>query len=156
MASLSRQFAQWVVGMRYQDLPADVVDRAKGVTLHCLTSVLMGYQSPPGRQAVKLVTEEEAGVRNGATIMVDGGKATKAAEYSLTDDTYAKLLAQLASRKFDQTTPELRDDILHFYSDLSVLIETKKDDVRWQSVLVDLEQLKLVTQPPVLAGIPAK
>ena len=66
MASLSRQFAQWVVGMRYQDLPADVVDRAKGVTLHCLTSVLMGYQSPPGRQAVKLVTEEEAGVRNGA------------------------------------------------------------------------------------------
>ena len=67
MASLSRQFAQWVVGMRYQDLPADVVDRAKGVTLHCLTSVLMGYQSPPGRQAVKLVTEEEAGVRNGAT-----------------------------------------------------------------------------------------
>jgi hypothetical protein len=86
----------------------------------------------------------------------DSGKATKAAEYSLTDDTYAKLLAQLASRKFDQTTPELRDDILHFYSDLSVLIETKKDDVRWQSVLVDLEQLKLVTQPPVLAGIPAK
>lgn len=86
----------------------------------------------------------------------DSGKATKAAEYSLTDETYAKLLAQLASRKFNQTTPELRDDILHFYSDLSAPIETKKDDVRWQSVLVDLEQLKLVTQPPVLAGIPAK
>lgn len=86
----------------------------------------------------------------------DSGKATKAAEYSLTDETYAKLLARLASRKFDQTTPGLRDDILHFYSDLSAPIETKKDDVRWQSVLVDLEQLKLVTQPPVLAGIPAK
>ncbi len=86
----------------------------------------------------------------------DSGKATKAAEYSLTDETYAKLLAQLASRKFDQTTPRLRDDILHFYSDLSAPIETKKDDVRWQSVLADLEQLKLMTQPPVLAGIPAK
>jgi Zinc dependent phospholipase C len=86
----------------------------------------------------------------------DSGKATKAAEYSLTDETYAKLLAQLASRKFDQTTPGLRDDILHFYSDLSAPIETKKDDVRWQSVLGDLEQLKLMTQPPVLAGIPAK
>jgi hypothetical protein len=45
----------------------------------------------------------------------DSGKATKAAKYSLTDDTYAKLLAQLASRKFDQTTPELRDDILHLF-----------------------------------------
>ncbi len=95
MASLSRQFAQWVVGMRYQDLPADVVDRAKGVTLHCLTSVLMGYQSPPGRQAVKLVTEEEAGVRNGATIMVDGGKATKAGA------AYANSEMALGGGKFD-------------------------------------------------------
>jgi hypothetical protein len=86
----------------------------------------------------------------------DSGKATKAAEYSLTDETYAKLLAQLATRKFDQTTPELRDDILHFYSDLSAPIETKKDNVRWQSVLIDLDQLKLVTPAPVLAGSPAK
>jgi hypothetical protein len=86
----------------------------------------------------------------------DSGKATKAAEYSLTDETYAKLLAQLATRKFDQTTPELRDDILHFYSDLSAPIETKKDNVRWQSVLIDLDQLKLVTPSPVLAGSPAK
>jgi hypothetical protein len=86
----------------------------------------------------------------------DSGKATKAAEYSLTDETYAKLLAQLATRKFDQTTPELRDDILHFYSDLSAPIETKKDDVRWQSVLADLDQLKRVTPAPVVAGSPAK
>ena len=86
----------------------------------------------------------------------DSGKATKAAEYSLTDETYAKLLAQLARRKFDQTTPDLRDDILHFYSDLAAPIETKKDTVRWQSVLIDLDQLKLVTPAPVLAGRPAK
>jgi hypothetical protein len=86
----------------------------------------------------------------------DSGKPTKAAEYSLTDETYAKLLAQLAKRKFDQTTPDLRDDILHFYSDLSAPIETKKDSARWQSVLVDLDQLKLVTPAPVLAGSPAE
>jgi hypothetical protein len=86
----------------------------------------------------------------------DSGKATKAAEYSLTDETYAKLLAQLATRKFDQTTPELRDDILHFYADLSASIETKKDNVRWQSVLVDLDQLKLVTADAALASRTAK
>jgi len=77
MASLSRQFAQWVVGLRYEDLPPEVVDRAKGVTLHTLASVLIGSQTRDGGHAVKLVTEEETGVRNGATIMVSGGKVTK-------------------------------------------------------------------------------
>ena len=77
MASLSRQLAQWVVGLRYEDLPADVIDRAKGVTLHSLASVLLGAQTPGGQQAVKLVTEEEAGVREGATIMVNGARVTK-------------------------------------------------------------------------------
>jgi hypothetical protein len=86
----------------------------------------------------------------------DSGKATEAAEYPLADETYAKLLAQLATRKFDQTTPDLRDNILYFYSDLSAPIETKKDNVRWQSVLMDLDQLKLVTPAPVLAGSLAK
>lgn len=77
MASLSRQFAQWVVGLRYEHLPAEVVDRAKGVTLHSLASVLLGSRSPEGQGAVKLMIEEEAGVRNGATIMVDGTRVTK-------------------------------------------------------------------------------
>jgi hypothetical protein len=51
----------------------------------------------------------------------------------------------LTGRKFDLTTPELRGNILQFYSDLSVPIETKKDKDRWQDVLTSLDQLKLVT-----------
>jgi hypothetical protein len=86
----------------------------------------------------------------------DSGKATKPAEYSLTDDAYAKLLAQLAERKFDRTTPELRDNILKFYSDLSLPIETKNDQVRWQSVLTELEQLKVVAPALTMAGDPAR
>src|SRR4029077_11360572 len=86
----------------------------------------------------------------------DSGKETKAAEYSLTDDTYAKLLGQLAERKFDLTSADLRDDILHFYSDLSAPIETKKDNVHWQSVLSSLDQLQLVTPSAVLASGPPK
>jgi 2-methylcitrate dehydratase PrpD len=77
MASLSRQLAQWVVGLRYEDLPPEVVDRAKGVTLHGLASVLLGSQSTSGQQAVQFMNEEEAGVRSGATIMVHGTKVTK-------------------------------------------------------------------------------
>ena len=77
MVSLSRQLAQWVAGLRYDDLPPAVVDRAKGVTLHSLASVLLGSQSLVGQQAVQLINVEESGVSHGATIMVNGATVTK-------------------------------------------------------------------------------
>jgi 2-methylcitrate dehydratase PrpD len=77
MPSLSRQLAQWVAGLRYEDLPPAVVDRAKGLALHGLASALLGSRTPEGQQAVKLITEEEAGITSGATIMVHGAKVTK-------------------------------------------------------------------------------
>ena len=58
-------------------MPPEVVDRAKGVTLHALASVLIGSQTAPGTNAIRLITEEEAGVRGGATLLVDGGRVTK-------------------------------------------------------------------------------
>jgi hypothetical protein len=84
---------------------------------------------------------------------LDSGNLTAATEYSLTDSTYAKLLSQLADRKFDQTSPELRENILQFYSDLSVSFETKKDNDRWKSLLTSLAELKSVT--PNVAATPA-
>jgi len=83
----------------------------------------------------------------------DTGKPTKAAEYSLTDETYAKLLGQLAARKFDLTSTDLRENILSFYADLSLPLETKKDNVRWQNVLASLNQLKSAT--PNASAAPA-
>ena len=85
----------------------------------------------------------------------DTGKEAVAAEYSLTDETYAKLLGQLMERKFALTSPQLRDNILSFYGDLSLPLETKKDSARWQSVLSSLDQLKLFTPGPILAASPA-
>ena len=81
----------------------------------------------------------------------DTGKVTKAAEYSLTDDSYAKLLEQLSGRKFDLTTTDLRNNVLQFYSDLSASIETKKDMERWQSILTSLDELKSWTPLPAVA-----
>jgi hypothetical protein len=85
----------------------------------------------------------------------DSGNPTKAAEYSLTDDTYAKLLGQLSERKFAGTSPELRANILAFYSDLSLPIATKKDQNDWKSILNELDQLKSMTPIPVAAASPA-
>jgi len=83
---------------------------------------------------------------------LDSGQATVAAEYSLADDTYAQLLAQLSELKFNQISPDLRNNLLIFYSDLSLPIETKKNEVRWQSVLIALDQLKSVTPGQTVAG----
>jgi hypothetical protein len=86
-----------------------------------------------------------AGALDLANSDFDTGKETRAAEYSLTDETYAKLLGQLAARKFDLTSADLRENVLKFYSDLSLPLEPKKDSVQWQSVLASLDQLKSVT-----------
>ncbi len=95
-------------------------------------------------------------VRNDKLVLpncdLDSGEATKAAEYSLSDEAYARLLAQLSERKFDLTSPELRANILQFYSDPSAAIETKKDSVRWQSVLMSLGQLKALAPGATMAG----
>ena len=85
----------------------------------------------------------------------DTGKETKAAEYSLTDESYAKLLGRLEERKFALTSPDLRDNILNFYADLTLPLETKKDSGRWQNVLTSLDQLKLFTPAPIVAAGPA-
>jgi hypothetical protein len=85
----------------------------------------------------------------------DTGKETKAAEYSLTDESYAKLLGRLEERKFALTSPDLRNNILNFYADLSLPLETKKDSGRWQNVLTSLDQLKVFTPARVVAAGPA-
>src|SRR3984957_18678576 len=82
----------------------------------------------------------------------DTGNPTKAAEYSLTDEAYAKLLGQLSGRKFDKTSPPLRDNILLFYSNLSLPIDTKDNPTEWKNVLSQLDQLKSVAPLPVIAG----
>ncbi len=94
-------------------------------------------------------------VRAGTLVLpnrdLDDGKITEASEYTLADDTYANLLAKLAARNFDGISPQLRDNILAFYSDLSLPIETRKDPARLQGVLTDLSELKAIVPSP-LAG----
>src|SRR5215470_12308967 len=77
-ASLSRQLAQWVAGLRFEDLPADVVDRARGLTLHGLASALLSRDMPDARLALRLMQEEEAGGEGAATVLVHGTRLTKA------------------------------------------------------------------------------
>jgi 2-methylcitrate dehydratase PrpD len=75
--SLSRDFATFVTNLTYDDLPTEVVDRAKGVTLQALTSALLARDMPASRQALALMREEEGG-GGVATVLCSGTKLTKA------------------------------------------------------------------------------
>jgi hypothetical protein len=86
---------------------------------------------------------------------LDSGNVTKAGEYSLADTTYADLLEKLSAQKFDQTSPELRDNILGFYSDLTLPIADKSDQVKWQSVLNHIDELRALTPAPLPVSNPA-
>lgn len=77
----------------------------------------------------------------------DTGHPTSAGEYSLADKTYGHLLDDLSKNQFAQLTPELRQNILTFYTDLNAPMITKKDEKAWGKTLQELESLKSWSQP---------
>jgi len=79
---------------------------------------------------------------------LDSGKPTIAGEYTLADDVYAKLLSQLADKKFEAMTKPLQKNILDFYANASAPKGTKKDPGKWQKVQDNLEALKAMTPDP--------
>jgi MmgE/PrpD N-terminal domain len=76
--SLSREFAAFVARLSYEDLPAEVADRAKGVTLQALSSALVAHDMPASKQALALMLDEEAGGGGVASVLCNGNKLTKA------------------------------------------------------------------------------
>ena len=77
-ASISRRLSRWVAGLAYSDIPPEVLDRARGVTLQGLSSCLLGHDFPETRQAIRLVEEEEVGCGGTTTALVDGRRFTRA------------------------------------------------------------------------------
>jgi zinc dependent phospholipase C len=85
-------------------------------------------------------------VRAGALVLpncdLDDGKTTEVFEYSLADDAYAALMAKLTALKFEGTSPELRDNILKFYSGYLVPVAAVKVSAHSQEVITNLDELK--------------
>jgi hypothetical protein len=81
----------------------------------------------------------------------DVGEATGPGKYAMNDDAHAKLLNKLADRKFAGVSPELRDELLHFYSEPDAPYSTKRDAKAWATVQSELIQLKDAI-PPVAAA----
>jgi hypothetical protein len=81
----------------------------------------------------------------------DTGRPVRAGEYKLADETYAKLLEKLAKHNFENASPELRRNILAFYSDPSAPNATKQDKDEWRTTLRALDRLKAIESQPASA-----
>jgi Zinc dependent phospholipase C len=78
----------------------------------------------------------------------DTGRKTAAEEYPLADVTYSRLLQDQSKKNFAQMTPELRANILAFYSNLNAPYHDKKNHKSWKKTMRALDELKNWQPPP--------
>lgn len=100
----------------------------------------------------KLLKESEKEPLHLSNTDFDTGKMTRAGEYRLTDNAYGHWLDDLAKDNFVQVTPQLRENILQFYSDPNAPLTTKRDTRAWTRIQDELQRLKAVVpqeQPPL-------
>jgi hypothetical protein len=86
----------------------------------------------------------------------DVGEFTPPGKYRMNDDAHAKLLDKLAEQNFADMTPDLRAELLDFFSDPNAPYATKRKPKEWSRVMAELQQLKSTTPQPVSAeALPA-
>jgi hypothetical protein len=72
----------------------------------------------------------------------DTGRPTRAGEYPLADETYAKLVRELAESKFEGVNADVRENILAFFSNTDAAISVKRDKDDWRKTLRAIEALR--------------
>ncbi len=86
----------------------------------------------------------------------DVGEPTPPGKYRMNDDAHAQLLDKLAEQNFADMTPDLRAELLDFFSDPNAPYATKRKPKEWSRVMAELQQLKSTTPQPVSAeALPA-
>lgn len=95
-----------------------------------------------------MLTKVRAGTLALPDYDLDDGKITSEGEYSLADETYANLLAQLSAHNFDQTSARLRKNILEFYAGPALPVDTGIDPAHQQAIQANLSLLKSAAPSP--------
>jgi len=86
----------------------------------------------------------------------DVGEFTPPGKYRMNDDAHAELLGKLAEQNFADMTPDLRAELLDFFSDPNAPYATKRKPKEWSKVEAELQQLKSTPPQPVSAeALPA-
>lgn len=104
-----------------------------------------------------LLSDEAAGQLALINDNFDTGGMTGPGKYRMNDEAHAKLLGMLADGKFASASPEVREELLHFFSDPDAPYATKHNVKAWAKVQAQLEQLKAAPPAEVLPSTqPAK
>ena len=80
---LAARLAEFVAGLRFEDLPSPVIDKAKALANHAVTVAMASTEAPPvadARRAVRLAERlgsRRVGPGQGATLWVDGSRITR-------------------------------------------------------------------------------
>ena len=107
----------------------------------------------------KLLREQAGGKSSLANMDFDTGKPTTQGEYSLADETYSKLLRDHSKNGFSAVTPELRANLLRFYSSPKLKAapgkKPKKSDAADEAaILAAVEKLRALDQTGPPAPLP--
>lgn len=75
----------------------------------------------------------------------DTGKTTGPGKYRLDDETQARLLDKLAKQNFAGASPEIRAELLDFFSDPNALDAVRRHRKKWARVQAEVAQLRSVS-----------
>ena len=90
----------------------------------------------------RTLREASADKLNLPNVDFDTGRPTRPGEYVLTDKAYTRLLHELSDKSFATVTPELRANLLQFFSGGNLLVESKKGEADEQQTRAELQQLR--------------
>jgi hypothetical protein len=101
------------------------------------------------QQELRQVSEHSLHLEN---LDCDTGKSTEPGEYGLSDTTYAKLVEELAEQDFRQVSPELRENILHYFERADAPNSNRKSRKTWARARRKLEPLRAARSGVVSGG----
>jgi hypothetical protein len=90
----------------------------------------------------KLLSDAGAGQLTLPNDNFDTGDITGPGQYFLNDQTQAKLLDQLAKQNFAGASPELRAELLQFFTQPGAPNAVRRNHKEWAKVQAEVEQLK--------------
>ena len=98
-----------------------------------------------------LLTQTRTGTPDIPNDNFDTGGVTPPGVYFMNDDVHAELIEKLAKQNFAGITPDLRAELLQYYSDPNAPNATKRKPKDWTKVQVALQQLKNTLATPQTA-----
>lgn len=96
------------------------------------------------RFARELRSDDQPDLRNDN---FDTGTVTRPGDYPLADQTWADLVDLLAKDHYAQVSPELRKDILDYFSDPQAPSAMNRNKKRWAKLMQEIDQLRTTSIP---------